>query len=336
MVLFIGEDDVDALVGMDEALAAVRSALLAQYLGRTHTPPRQRVRMPDGLIKLMGAAFWDPTVASNAAVSESGWMAVKAGVSTGERRRVWIMLFDAEANLRCLLNAEHLSRLRTGAASSVAADVLAARDASVLACLGAGFHAYTQVQAITRLRPDLRVVVWSRTERRARAFAERLRSEIGLEASVEPEADKAAALADIVVTMTRASTPVLHGGAVKEDAHVILAGSNDAKRREADAELFRRAAHVYVDDIGQAQAESGDLILAAAEGAVDWSQVELLSEEVARAQRDEPAPGGITVFSSQGLALWDAALAVQVYERAIAEHKGLALPFDGTSLSKDR
>ena len=70
-----------------------------------------------------------------------------------------------------------------------------------------------------------------------------------------------------------------HPGAdIRPGAHVVLAASSHVDRREADTDLFTRAAAVYTDDLDLARVHSGDLRTAVADGALAWDDV--------------PAPGG--------------------------------------------
>lgn len=329
VVLFLNESDVDSVVTMDDALAAVREALAAHGIGKAHNAPRQRVSVGDALLQVMGGAVQTGiTAMDQAPQADSGWTLAKVGTSTTRLRRTWSLLFDREASLRCILLSQRLGQLRTGAASGVSADVLARPDAGVLTCLGAGFHAFTQVEAITRLRPQLRVLVWSRTPERSRTFATFLGESFGLDVEARDDADAATAEGDIVVTMTRSAEPVLHGGQVKPGTHTILAGANEAHRREADTELLRRATAVYADDVSQAAIESGDLIMAAQQGALTWDRVLHLGTAVAMAaDGTSPAvdPDDISVFCSQGVGTWDTALAVTAYRNATERGVGTRL-----------
>jgi ornithine cyclodeaminase/alanine dehydrogenase len=331
MVLFLDESDVQAAVTMDDALRAVRESLVAQGKGSADNAPRHH------------AAVGQMRIGVQSAVVEGDalWTSAKISVTTTALTRSWTLLFDCNATLLCIAHARRLGQLRTGAATGVSADVLGRRDAKVLTILGTGFHGFTQVEAVTRLRPDLKVIAWGRTPARTEEFAERLRASFGLEVETRRDADQAAAEGDIVVTMTRSCEPVLHGAYVSPGTHVVLAGSNNRKRREADAELFACATAVYTDDIAQAKHESGDLLGAIAEGALTWDRVELLGDAVAEADRDGTAaiasdPTATTVFSSHGVAMWDTAITADAYCRATELGIGTLVPIDGTAVSKER
>ena len=72
---------------------------------------------------------------------------------TREDFRFLVLLFDAvSGRLLSLMQADHLGRIRTGAASGIATKYLARPDASRVAMIGTGRQARTQLQAIARVR----------------------------------------------------------------------------------------------------------------------------------------------------------------------------------------
>jgi len=108
---------------------------------------------------------------------------------------------------------------------------------------------------------------------------------------------------------------VLEAQWVEPHALVAAIGSNYRSRVEVPPELVERAQTVVVDQLADAQLESGDLIQAHEAGKFDWSQaVELGSVVAGRWER--PEPPGLTLFESHGIALWDLAAATTVVAAA--------------------
>jgi ornithine cyclodeaminase/alanine dehydrogenase-like protein (mu-crystallin family) len=101
-------------------------------------------------------------------------------------------------------------------------------------------------------------------------------------------------------------------------ALVIAAGSNFPNRVEIPAELVARSRTVVVDQLAAAQLESGDLIQAHAAGKFDWDRATELGSVLAGKWR-RPEEPGVTLFESQGLAIWDLA-AASVVLPAAREH----------------
>ena len=262
---------------------------------------------------------------------------------SGIVRAHWTLVFNGDEGLRAVVAGKTLARLRTGAASGVSAGALARPGPITLACVGAGYQAWTQVEAVSRVRPIGRLLVLSRTRERAQGFAARVRAGLGLPATPVANVADAVAGADVVTAATKARDPVIRGADIRPGAHVVLAASSHVDRREADTDLFTRAAAVYTDDLDLARVHSGDLRTAVADGALAWDDVRHLGAALDGAEtrpgarpetgpvaRKEarPGPEAITVFCSHGVGSWDLELARTALERAEATGTGHRLGLD--------
>ena len=316
-VLLLKEADVNALVTMEDALAAVEGSFLEQARGTGINQPRRRVRQPHGTLHLMGAAL-----------VERGYWGFKAYTTTRQGARFVVHLYDVTSGaLLAILEADRLGQLRTGAASGVATKYLARPDAGTLALFGAGYQAETQLEAIAAVRPLREVRVYSRTPARRHAFAERMAARLGLQVRAVDAPEAALDGADIITTITTARAPLFKGDLVQPGVHINAAGSNAAIRAELDAEAVRRTTAIFVDDVQQARFESGDLVQAYQRNALAWERVRPLADVVAGLLPGRRTSEDITLFESQGIALWDVALAAVVYERARERGVGQEVAF---------
>lgn len=313
----IREADVQALVGMPEALEAVERAFREQAQGTGINEPRRRVHQPAGVLHMMGGAL-----------TEWGYWGFKAYTATREGVRFLVNLYDSSSGaLLSIMEANYLGQLRTGAASGVATQYLARPDADTLALFGTGFQAETQLTAIAAVRSLKAVRVYGRNAERRAAFASQLAQQTGLH--VEPAASPQEALAgaSIVATATSSREPVFAGRDLADGVHINAAGSNSVARSEVDSATLRRVQQVFTDDIEQARFESGDLIMAYERNALVWSRVRLLADVVGGHLPGRSDPQAITLFASHGIALWDIALAALVYERAQTTNAGEVVAF---------
>jgi ornithine cyclodeaminase/alanine dehydrogenase-like protein (mu-crystallin family) len=235
----------------------------------------------------------------------------KLYAATAEGVTFVVCLFDSETSeLVAVIEADQLGRLRTGAASGVAAKHLARSGARTLGMIGCGHQAETQVACVRAAVSSIeRVVAYCRTPERLASFCESVGAEPG-------ESHRDAGRQDIVVTMTSSRDPVLRGEWLSPGALVIAAGANVASRRELDNVVLERATFVCCDWLEQARLESGDLIDPVAAGVLDWLEVhelhEVVSGEIAGRQSDDD----IVLFKSNGLAAWDVALGAEALRRA--------------------
>jgi ornithine cyclodeaminase len=320
--------DVRASCDMRAAIALMRTAFAQLATGEAAVPERVSLALPG---ERAVALCMPATLGAGAQV------AVKVvGVVPGNAARglptvpATVLLLDGATGLPlALMDGTYLTALRTGAAVGLATDLLARRDARILALFGAGGQAPAQAEAICRVRPIARLWIVNRTRARAEALAERLAGAAewappDLRAAGPEEARRAVEEADVIATATSAPAPLFPGAWVRPGTHVNAVGAFTPATRELDGALLRRA-RVVVDQRAAAMAEAGDLLLALAEGALAPDAVAELGEVVLgrRPGRDDDAQ--ITCFKSVGVAAQDVAVAYHAYHEAVRLGLGLEL-----------
>jgi alanine dehydrogenase len=300
--IYLNEQHAAELVDMPSAIAAVRSAFLAQARGEAVNIPRTRLEFGTRRLNLMAGGGRTPDR-----------YAVKSyGSSTYH-----ILLYSAADGLLGIMEANLLGQIRTGAASAIATQAMARPNAGRVGLIGAGRQARTQIEALHCVGCVTEVAVFARDRARLAAFCERLASELAL--PVRPAASAAAAVAgaDIVVTATNSSTPVVMNEWLAPGTHLNAMGANAASRRELDPQIVLRAAMRVTDDVEQAKTEAAEFIDLARAGELDWNDLIPLHRVVAaeRMPRDHDA---ITLFKSLGVGLEDLAIGSLLYDRAAA------------------
>jgi alanine dehydrogenase len=311
VALYLTEDDVEALLSPEEAVDAVEACFRRMAAGRVDNRPRYRISLEDGQMAVMAAAD-----------HELGYAGLKTytAFATAGIRFVVLLLDATRAQLVAVIEADRLGRLRTGAASGVAARHLARPGARTLGVIGCGGQAETQVACIRAAVPSIeRVVAYCRTEASLGAFCERAGAEPG-------ESHRDAAEQDVVVTVTTSKDPVLRGEWLRPGALVCAVGANDPAARELDNRVLERAAFVCCDSREQSRLESGDLIEPAQQGLLDWLEVHELQDVVAGEVHGRQDPEDVVLFKSNGLAAWDVAAAAVVVGRAGERGLGVELP----------
>ena len=310
-MLLISEEEVRRHLPMRDAIQAVREAFAGLAEGTSQNQARRRLILPT------------KAVLHSMAGAHGGWFGTKI-YSTHPQHgaHFFVALYEAETGApAALFEADALGQIRTGAATGVAAELLAEPDASVFGIVGSGHQARTQVEAVAAVRPIRQVRVWSRTAERREEFAAWCGERFGVEAAAAASAREAVEGADIVVTATNAREPVLEAGWVRENALVAAIGSNQPRRRELPAELVKQAALIAVDSLEQARIESGDLLLALPPER--WKELPLIElGEIAKCQDFCPPPG-VRIFESHGLGVQDVAVAALVYERVTKAGGGM-------------
>jgi alanine dehydrogenase len=298
--LYLTESQVAELLSPADAVEAVEGCFRRMAAGSVQNRPRYRLRLEGGALAVMAASDL-----------ELGYAGAKVYAGFREGARFVVVLFRTDRpEVVAVVEADTLGRLRTGAASAVAAKYLARTDATSLGVIGCGTQAETQVACIRAALPGIaRVVAYCRTEASLRAFCERHGAEAG-------DSNRDPAECDIVVTVTTSSDPVLRGEWLRDGALVCAVGANDGHRRELDNVVLERASFVCCDSLEDAKLESADLIEPVEKGVLDWLEVHELQEVVGGATSGRQSDDDIVVFKSNGIAAWDVAAAAAVVARA--------------------
>jgi alanine dehydrogenase len=304
VTLVLREADVERVIQMDAVIAAVEASMRELGAGTAQNEPRRRAFAPGGLLNVMFASF-----------PGGGCTGLKAYTVAGGRVRFLVVIFGLDGSLEALIEADHIGAYRTGAATAVAVRALAPRQPATVALIGAGHQAATQALAISRVLNIKEMRTFSRDPARRAAFALEQSGRLGVRVTGASSAEAAVRGADVVITMTTSSVPVLESAWVDDLAVVACAGSNFSNRTEIPADLVARARTVVVDQIATAQLESGDLIQAQAAGKFDWERATELGSVLTGTWKPPEVPG-ISLFESHGLALWDLAAASVVLAAA--------------------
>jgi len=322
--LFLGRAEVRRLLPMDTALRVVEAAFAAHGRGETRMPAKIYLDLPEfqgdframpAYIPSLGAAGvkW---VSSHSANPARGLPAVIA---------VLILSDPESAEPLAVMDATHITLMRTGAAGGVAARHLSREDSRVLALVGAGVQSHAQLAAIRLVRPIRQVRLSDPNQAAVKVFMDAFGADPELEITVCGETREAVAGADIVVTTTPSRKPVVQRDWIADAVHINAIGA-DAVGKQELATAILQDARVFIDDREQAL-HSGEVNVPVSSG--DWNADNLagsLGEVVAGLGQGRTRGGGITVFDSTGLAVQDMAVARAVYDRAAREGVGTALP----------
>ena len=298
--MFLDDDAVRRHLAHETLLPAIEQALLDLSAGRVTQPLRTVMELP-GPGSLL---FVKPALTANALATKLITQ-VPGNAARGLPTMIaTLLLLDPATGVPlAVMDATWLTELRTAAVSAVATRALRDKRPKRLAILGSGALARSHALVLAAVVPLSHIRVWSPT----RANAERCAADI--DGSANPDAESAVRDADIVVTVTNASTPVLMGRWLKPGALVHAVGAPRPGWRELDDEAMGN--YLIADNRLAAENESGDVILSGARVQCEIGEVLAGKVEV---------PDGVTiVFKALGQAVEDAVAARIVYAAAMAE-----------------
>jgi alanine dehydrogenase len=212
-----------------------------------------------------------------------------------------------------IFDSMEITRLRTAAATAVAASYLALPRADIATIAGCGDQAPAQLRALARVRPLRRVFAYDLEPERARSFADSMAAELGVEITATADLRSASRESAMIITCTPARAPILFRDFVSPGVFIAAVGADAEDKNEIDAELMRDA--TVVTDIHEQCARIGDLHHAIRRGVLGLEDVHAeLGEIVAGTRRGRASEEEIIVFDSTGMALQDVAAAAVVYE----------------------
>ena len=232
-----------------------------------------------------------------------------------------IVVFDAEYGTPlALLDGEAITAARTAAASALATDLLARRDAQVLAVIGTGVQARAHLRAVPRVREFREVRIAGRHGDKAMALLKEVREWLPrAELRMNTSYAQTEAGADVVCATTHSAEPVVRREWLSAGAHVTSVGYNTAGR-EVDGATFRDALVVVESraaTLAPPPAGSNDIAMAIAEGAMTRDHVHAeLGELVSGTRPGRTDRDQITLYKSVGVAVQDAAAAATVLDAA--------------------
>lgn len=301
----ISESEVRQMVDFDAMIAASRDAFVLLSTGQAEIPLRTEVPLAHG------GQFW--VMPGLIADKFMGFKLIAnkpdPDEESGLKTTSIILILDAETVAPIgILSSDWFTDFRTAAGLAAATQDLSLPDARTLAVFGAGKLAEPTIRLLCRVRDFERVIVVSRTRSRLERLTNLLRSDpamqgIRIDDDVSP--DEAAGAADVVATVTSASSPVFDGRVVRPGTHINIAGAYRADWREIDDAVAGQAAF-YLDSAKTCLARAGDIVIPLQSGVLSKERIrgeigELFAGEApGRGSSDE-----ITVFKSLGNAVQD-------------------------------
>ena len=317
MARFLTENDVKSLLTVELALEAVESAHRDLALGLAQDTPRARSRLPQTALHILQGAL-----------PEQGVLGYKAYTSNRSGNRFLVHVFDAATGaLRGIVEADYLGMMRTGAASGLAARLLALPEARLAGVFGAGWQAEGHIRALCHALPQLQTVkVFSRRQEILSGFCARLSELTGVD--IQPAETPEAVVRDsaVIGTVTTAARPLFDAEWLQPGTHINAAGSNALIRQELSEAVVRRCQCIVVDSVPTALAEAGDLFPLLEKGRMHARQWVEMGDILIGRQPGRRAPDDITLFESQGMAIQDLALAARLLSLAESQGVGTELP----------
>jgi len=308
-IVYLTAPDVRALLDIDALRGMLARALVALSDGTTSVPARVSANAPRGLVAAMPGYVPDIALELKAVTVFPG----NHGTELPSHQGVIVMFDEHTGAPTAIMDAASITAIRTAVTASLAGDLLARRDATTLAIIGAGVQGHAHLDAFADRRAWREIRIASRNGAHAAALA--ARTPLGRVASFED----ATRGADVVCLCTDASGPVIDARWLAPGAHVSSVGFHGELPIEAvdNGTVFVewRGAATFAPPAGAAELQG-----------VDAARLTEIGEVITGRHPGRQSPGELTVYKSTGHAVEDAAAARLVLDAAIASGTGLRLP----------
>jgi thiomorpholine-carboxylate dehydrogenase len=221
-LLYLGETEVRRHLRMPDLIPVMEKALIDFSCGCVTQPVRSVMKIdpPGGFFGMM------PAVAEAIGIKLVTFFPGNAERGLATHMGAIFLMDRATGTPLVVMDARLITEMRTAAVSAVATKLLSHPDSRVLAVLGSGVQARSHIEALRLVRQFSEIRIWSRTEDHATELARRV-------GGVATAAEDAVRGADVVVTVTNSTTPVLRGEWLKPGAHVNAVGRLPARLARA-------------------------------------------------------------------------------------------------------
>lgn len=254
MTLLLSNEEVDDLLTMPICLSAMDDACRDIGEGHAANGMRTEILAPtardDGLYSLLTMSGVIPKFAIGAVRinsdiltwprSASGLKRVKAPTADGRYTGLVMLFSTASGEPLAIFPDGVVQRMRVGAVCGLGAKYLARDNAQTAALIGTGWQAGAQAMAICAVRPIRKIICYSPTFERCRAFAQEMTRTLNIEVEPATSAREAVRGADVVMCATNSMQPVMEADWVEPGMHI-----SSLKRLEIDSAVAARADVVF-------------------------------------------------------------------------------------------
>lgn len=252
----VGYDEIKERVRLENVIDPVRESFKSYSAGKANIPSVQHLEMP----ACRGGALHIKT----GHVEPLPFCLVKVASTFPENTREVprkpsingvIMVFSTRDGepLAVLEDRAWITQARTAGAGAVAAELLGRSGARTLGVVGAGTQARLQTRGVLHVRPEIeQVFVWGRTSGNVERYVEEIQGAYpDVEVRSTGTVEEAARAADILVTTTYSTQPLVKGEWLREGVLVIGMGADAVHKLEIDPACLPSMDRVIVDSRSQ-------------------------------------------------------------------------------------
>jgi ornithine cyclodeaminase len=306
-MLILKRPEIEGLVNIEKVFPAIEKAYLAMSKGLVNLPPVGHITFPkldaDCHIKyghIEDDAFFVIKIATGFPLNSD------QGLSNGNG--ILLVLSAKTGAIIAMLHDEmHLTDVRTGIGGAIASHLLARDDAKRVLIVGTGIQARMQIEThAARFDNTLEFTVWGRSYEKAKALTKEIAEQYSIQ--IAEDLETACKQADIIVTTTGSTEPLIKSDWIKSGTHITAIGADALGKQELETELISKADVVVVDSINQCT-DHGEIEEAVKKSVVQMSSLVELGELISNKALGRKSSDQITITDLTGVAAQDIAIA---------------------------
>jgi ornithine cyclodeaminase len=223
-----------------------------------------------------------------------------------------MLLFSQQTGeLVCtLLDEGLLTDIRTAVAGAIAAKMLAPKQVSAIGIVGTGIQARLQAQYLKQVTDCRRLIVWGRDAKKLIDYQKDMQQQ-GFDVTTTQTITELTSQANLIVTTTPSTTPILQAKDILPGTHITAVGSDTEHKQELESEILAMADLVVADSISQCQSR-GEIFQALKYRRVNGNKAVELGQVIA-VGTGRTNDQQITVADLTGVAVQDIKIAEAVY-----------------------
>lgn len=334
MVLLIRDEDVREAFAFEDVIEAVEYGYYQHGKGLVQDTPRREVRIkgkdlthvaPGTTAMGQGLTYLEePNIIM---LSHFPWFQeVRSRANVFPYYRVHpniIHLIDGnDGNTLAVIRSPYAIWMRTAAASAVGAKYLARKDTATAGVIGTGGQGRGQLLLLSKVIKIEKAFAFS-GRRKDEKYAREMSDRLGIEVVATDGPEEVVRNADVLITATPSTEPIVRSEWVIEGTHISSIGADDPKKVELDAATFKKADKIVIDS-EFALTKIGQIAIPIEQGILKPEDIYgTIGKVVAGLKPGRQNNREITIFASEGTNMQTASVAYKVYRKV--KEKGLGI-----------
>jgi ornithine cyclodeaminase/alanine dehydrogenase-like protein (mu-crystallin family) len=331
MTLLISDEEANEVLTVEDFLETVEDAYRQYGMGLAgkdgfsygHLPPPKREIRIQGKDSPHGAPHNTAVTQGIAFLEQTGMVVLQHSFRFAERRGGMFHLIDSQSGetLAIVMNNSGLiSRMRTAADGAIAAKYMSREDSAIAGIIGTGQQGKLQLQMLAKVRSIEKAFAHS-GRRRDDEYALEMTKKLGIDVLGADNTAEVVRASDVLVTVTRSTTPIVRGEWVGKGLHITSMGADCPLKMELDASTFRKADKIVIDC--EQALDVAHIRTAMEQGILKPDDIYgNIGEVVAQKKRGRENESEITIYASTGMTLAYAAICARIYKRALRQGLG--------------